>query len=151
MLITFYPLLLWLVKPRVKVQVKAFTSLSRLFYVCGRRKRVVKGTIEREISRITVGTPVKSTTAAAWSRRRLVDVYCEIFSSRLVCSALCPLCTRVRRKHADVPCLPLTSATGCAIIPRAARHASTRTRTFFVVVSAFLLPASCVQRWLPEG
>ena len=31
MLFTFYPLLLWLGEPRVKVHVKAFTSLLRLF------------------------------------------------------------------------------------------------------------------------
>ena len=37
MLFTFHPLLLWLGAPRVKVQVKAFTSLLRLFYVCSSR------------------------------------------------------------------------------------------------------------------
>ena len=37
MLFTFYPLLLWLGAPRVKVQVKAFTSLLRLSYVCSSR------------------------------------------------------------------------------------------------------------------
>ena len=34
MLITFYPLLLWFVETRVKVQVEALTSLLRLFDVC---------------------------------------------------------------------------------------------------------------------
>ena len=33
----FYPLLLWLVEPRVEVKVKAFTSLLRRFYVCSSR------------------------------------------------------------------------------------------------------------------
>ena len=45
-----------------------------------------------------------STTAAAWSRRRLVDVCCEIFSSRLLRFAPAQ---HSRRKHAGVPCLPL--------------------------------------------
>ena len=45
--------------------------------------------------------------SAAWSRRRLVDVCCGFFPSRLLRSSPA---LRSRRKHADVPCLPLVSA-----------------------------------------
>jgi hypothetical protein len=54
-----------------------------------------------------------------------------VTSSRLVCSAL-----RLLSTLAESPVMfrafPLLSATARAIIPRAARHASTRTRTLFV-------------------
>ena len=52
-----------------------------------------------------------TTTVAAWSRRRLVDVCCGFFLSRLLRSSPA---LRTRRKHADVPCLPLVSATARA-------------------------------------
>ena len=52
-----------------------------------------------------------TTTVAAWSRRRLVDVCCGFFPSRLFRSSPA---LRSRRKHADVPCLPLVSATARA-------------------------------------
>ena len=45
-----------------------------------------------------------STTVAAWSRRCLVDVCCDFFSSRLLCFAPAQ---HSRRKHGGVPCLPL--------------------------------------------
>ena len=55
-------------------------------------------------------------------------------SSRLVCSALRLLST-LAESTLMFRAFPLLSATARAIIPRAARHASTRTRTLFVYVS----------------
>ena len=52
-------------------------------------------------------------------------------SSRLVCSALRLLST-LAESTVMFRAFPLLSATARAIIPRAARHASTRTRTLFV-------------------
>ena len=52
-------------------------------------------------------------------------------SSRLVCSALRLLST-LAESTLVFRAFPLLSATARAIIPRAARHASTRTRTLFV-------------------
>ena len=54
-----------------------------------------------------------------------------VTSSRLVCSALRLLST-LAESPVTFRAFPVLSATARAIIPRAARHASTRTRTLFV-------------------
>ena len=62
-------------------------------------------------------------------------------SSRLVCSALRLLST-LAESTLVFRAFPLLSAAARAIIPRAARHASTRTRTLFVFVSVTFPTAS---------
>ena len=90
-----------------------------------------------------------TTTVAAWSRRRLVDVCCGFFPSRLLRSSPA---LRTRRKHADVPCLPLVSATARAyyqihVLPDMRRQGLAPSLCRF----GFLTRCLCVQRWLPEG
>ena len=71
-------------------------------------------------------------------------------SLHLACSVLRQLCAPAE-STLMFRAFPLFLRTARAIIPRAARHASTRTHTLVVSFWFSYSYCICVQRWLPEG